>query len=772
MEAIVARLGDAKIEAALAAGGELVVRERDSSLAPTLRALDIVRAFIIERDLILYGGLAIDYVLRAAGAPGIYSPTVLPDYDFYSTDPAGDADDLAARFVAAGYTEVRAVRAFHVTTSKVRAGGVWVADISWCPPALFARIPTVTFDGLRVRAPESQRIDQHLALSRPLSNPPQEDVFHRFAKDITRFGLLTDAYPPPAGKPPAAAVSVSATIPAAVRAEASLWALHGFAAYGLYQRAFGALLKAAGQAPPAGMLPALQVAVGSDGTLTADIPVVGVAGGAKSSKDSKTGRAPKLPTATLAGKTAAAIAPLEILFGGDAADLPARKRYAPVMDWRPQVWAPVEKGSSSAAAETLWVHLTADTRYAASRLKTAAGVEVLAVSLQYLAVGLLTSIFTAASERIADVYRAYYVDLLRMLDAADAIAASAAAPSSTAAKSKSRKKAVAPELLAPFAVFSGVVVGDESRSQSYWLNISFRLLSLGRPPVIDTATLPPGKAGQFGWGGKGQPRIEFDYDASPAFKIDGSVLPESAGAVKGGGDAPAGANDAAGASSAPGASGMPAGPEPVVLPIMGRARERDSCARDKCRETAKRSRLPRAAPSGNGSDAEEPLPVELAGLWHLMKGLRGHPDPDGVAAFAREFEDQAAAAFAERGVQFETEEAVRARQVAETGYAYATPDYVFPASGAPVVVRLDGNGAAVSEPLAWADAKSYPLHLAAECPDLAPGSLSAGALARLAKGLARQRAKYERHFGPGVFFGPAPAGAPEPYVVLDERELL
>ena len=58
-----------------------------------LEAIDIVKEFIIDKQLILYGGQSIDFALRLKG-DYIYTDDVIPDYDFYSFNHFNDAYEL------------------------------------------------------------------------------------------------------------------------------------------------------------------------------------------------------------------------------------------------------------------------------------------------------------------------------------------------------------------------------------------------------------------------------------------------------------------------------------------------------------------------------------------------------------------------------------------------------------------------------------------------------------------------------------------------------
>lgn len=190
-------------------------------------SIDIVREFIIEKGLIVYGGTAIDYALRLKG-DFIYPDDLLaiPDLDVFSSDSVNDAYMLADRLYRKGYKETRAIRAFYVRAMRVDIGDKrWVADISFVPKDIFMRLPTVEYEGMKVIHPDFQRIDLHSSLSFPFDNPPKEVIFDRWRKDITRFNKLSKAYPVSGAKPDGKMMTVK------IPMEFSKWVLHGWGAY-------------------------------------------------------------------------------------------------------------------------------------------------------------------------------------------------------------------------------------------------------------------------------------------------------------------------------------------------------------------------------------------------------------------------------------------------------------------------------------------------------------------------------------------------------------
>jgi hypothetical protein len=172
----------------------VIAESLDSDNVMISGALDIVKKFIVERKLILFGGLAIDYALRLKGDK-LYSDTKRPDLDFLSPRNVDDAYDLADILTEAGFEAVGAIRGLHVQTMRVRVNFLEVADIGYAPAEIFDKLPTLNYQGMRIIHPDYQRIDMHMAFCFPFSGAPREDIFNRWEKDLKRFNMFENYYP-------------------------------------------------------------------------------------------------------------------------------------------------------------------------------------------------------------------------------------------------------------------------------------------------------------------------------------------------------------------------------------------------------------------------------------------------------------------------------------------------------------------------------------------------------------------------------------------------
>ncbi len=176
---------------------EFLAISRDPLFASQITATEIVKKYIRDNGLIVYGGTAIDYALRLHGDK-IYSDDMqaIPDLDFFSSNHVEDSYNIADLLFNAGFDKARAIYALHIETQRVDLkDNHWMADITYRPADVLRSLPTIEYDGMKIIHPDYQRLDLHSSLSFPYDNPPKEVIFARWSKDIKRFNLLDKYYP-------------------------------------------------------------------------------------------------------------------------------------------------------------------------------------------------------------------------------------------------------------------------------------------------------------------------------------------------------------------------------------------------------------------------------------------------------------------------------------------------------------------------------------------------------------------------------------------------
>ena len=152
--------------------------------------IHILEDFLIKKQLICYGGTAINNILPKYAQ--FYNRNVeIPDYDFFSPDAINDAKHLADLYSKAGYSEVEAKAGMHLGTYKVYVNFIPIADITYMNPKLYKSLEkeALTIEGIRYAPPNYLRMSMFLELSRP------EGDTSRWEKVLKRMNLLNKHYP-------------------------------------------------------------------------------------------------------------------------------------------------------------------------------------------------------------------------------------------------------------------------------------------------------------------------------------------------------------------------------------------------------------------------------------------------------------------------------------------------------------------------------------------------------------------------------------------------
>ncbi len=175
---------------------ENMLNKRDIYYEDTLKAIDIVKRYIIREGLVLKGGMVVHNALKLKNPnDGIYDNQTLPDLDFYSSTHFKDAYEIATWLVRIGLKNVSCINAIHPTTMKVRVNFVVVADITFIHDHILNTIPTIKYKGMNLVHPHFQMIDQHRSMSIPYEGIPRENIMFRLKKDMKRYDLLYEKYP-------------------------------------------------------------------------------------------------------------------------------------------------------------------------------------------------------------------------------------------------------------------------------------------------------------------------------------------------------------------------------------------------------------------------------------------------------------------------------------------------------------------------------------------------------------------------------------------------
>lgn len=151
--------------------------------------LSIVVNFIKEKNLVCYGGQAINNILPKKKQ--FYKNTDIPDYDFFSDNAERDAIELANIFYKMGFKHIEVKEAVHEGTFKVFVDFNAVADVTFIPKSLFIKFQkdSIEKEGIKYASTKVLLMGLFIELSRP-----HGDV-SRWEKLYKRLLLLIEHYP-------------------------------------------------------------------------------------------------------------------------------------------------------------------------------------------------------------------------------------------------------------------------------------------------------------------------------------------------------------------------------------------------------------------------------------------------------------------------------------------------------------------------------------------------------------------------------------------------
>lgn len=161
------------------------------------KGLILTEGFIKQKDLVLVGGMTIDFLLKMKNKQ-IYNEDVIPDYDFVTNQNVHNAFELAHILCMNNLPKISAIVATHKSTMRVRVDQNVVADITYVPENIFTIIKrsSISYNGFNIFHPLFQYLDQYRALSFPFENFPRPVFLNRWQKDIKRHKLLFENFPP------------------------------------------------------------------------------------------------------------------------------------------------------------------------------------------------------------------------------------------------------------------------------------------------------------------------------------------------------------------------------------------------------------------------------------------------------------------------------------------------------------------------------------------------------------------------------------------------
>ena len=174
---------------------ELKFKNVTVDLEEYTRNMSLIKKFIRDRKLLVYGGFAQDRLLKSKGKEGIYGKYSDSDIEFYSPNYVKDMVDLAKLFHNkkwGGYLEIRVREAVHIGTITLAVNGFGYADATFVPKHIYDKMPYINTFGMRLIHPLVKTIDFFRIFTDPhlyYWRLEEKSEFKRFKKNLEVWKL-------------------------------------------------------------------------------------------------------------------------------------------------------------------------------------------------------------------------------------------------------------------------------------------------------------------------------------------------------------------------------------------------------------------------------------------------------------------------------------------------------------------------------------------------------------------------------------------------------
>lgn len=158
-------------------------------------ALNLVKEYIIDNELMIVGGMAIDLALRIENDNLYDDKYQIPDFDIIDPDNVLHANNIGTILCNSNLTNISIIPALHKTTVRVQMSGYTLFDSTYIPNYIYKKIPFIHYKNIKFIHPIYQKIDQFMSLSFLFDlTGIQYNIQHRLIKDKKRKELLNTYY--------------------------------------------------------------------------------------------------------------------------------------------------------------------------------------------------------------------------------------------------------------------------------------------------------------------------------------------------------------------------------------------------------------------------------------------------------------------------------------------------------------------------------------------------------------------------------------------------
>ncbi len=183
------------LEVQVKKGEEINLHENVPTIEIMRKMNRVVEDYLKKTERIIYGGTAIDSLLKAKGFQ-VRDTEALIDYDFYSPLYEVDTVSIANELYEKGYKYVRRVPAIHPYTFRVGAefASEFIADVTYVPSKVYGKLPKVKIGNFNYIDPQFAKIDLYKSVTNPHTNVV------RWVKSYKRLVAMENLYPIAKGK--------------------------------------------------------------------------------------------------------------------------------------------------------------------------------------------------------------------------------------------------------------------------------------------------------------------------------------------------------------------------------------------------------------------------------------------------------------------------------------------------------------------------------------------------------------------------------------------
>ncbi len=158
-------------------------------------ALKIVKQYILDNQLLIVGGTAIDYALKKQNDTLYNDLYQIPDFDIISPNNVQHANNIGKILCELKYENISIIPAIHQTTVRVQLLGFTLFDSTYIPENIYSKIPFLEYENFKFVHPNFQKINQYISLSFLYKYTGiSYNILHRFKKDVQRLQLLENYY--------------------------------------------------------------------------------------------------------------------------------------------------------------------------------------------------------------------------------------------------------------------------------------------------------------------------------------------------------------------------------------------------------------------------------------------------------------------------------------------------------------------------------------------------------------------------------------------------